>query len=136
LGEVDARNHFFQSSQGSDLSGLDGVRMVDPSTSRTLRIYPLETIQRWEVNEPSVFTFWAKSAVDFEQCTIRLQSSTHTINAILDTITAACVQVCVSQLGFAFNIVMESLLLLQKLVYDSLSKSVTYHGMSFRCLHI
>jgi hypothetical protein len=22
------------------------------------------------------------------------------------------------------------------LVYDSLSKSVTYHGMSFRCLHI
>lgn len=74
--------------------GLDGVRMVDPSTSRTLRIYPLETIERWEVNEPSVFTFWAKSAVDFEQCTIRLQSSTHTINAILDTITAACVQLC------------------------------------------
>ncbi|CAM6068761.1 unnamed protein product [Sphagnum tenellum] len=74
--------------------GLDGVRMVDPSTSRTLRIYPLETIERWEVNEPSVFTFWAKSAVDFEQCTIQLQSSTHTINAILDTITAACVQLC------------------------------------------
>jgi hypothetical protein len=84
-----------------------------------------------QVNEPSVFTFWAKSAVDFEQCTIRLQSSTHTINAILDTITAACVQVFVSQLGFAFNIVMESLLLLQKLVYESLSKSVTYHGMSY-----
>ncbi len=84
-----------------------------------------------QVNEPSVFTFWAKSAVDFEQCTIQLQSSTHTINAILDTITAACVQVCVSQLGFAFNIVMESLLLLQKLVYESLSKSVTYHGMSY-----
>lgn len=29
--------------------GLDGVRMVDPATSRTLRIYPLETITRWEV---------------------------------------------------------------------------------------
>jgi hypothetical protein len=30
--------------------GLDGVRMLDPSTSRTLRIYPLETIARWEVS--------------------------------------------------------------------------------------
>jgi hypothetical protein len=39
-----------------------------------------------------VFTFWAKSAVDIEQRTIRLKSSTYTTNAILDTITAACVQ--------------------------------------------
>ena len=29
--------------------GLDGVRMLDPSTSKSLRIYPLETITRWEV---------------------------------------------------------------------------------------
>ncbi|CAM6041108.1 unnamed protein product [Sphagnum compactum] len=72
--------------------GLDGVKMLDPSTSRTLRIYPLETIARWEVTEPSVFTFWAKSAVDIELRTIRLKSSTYTTNAILDTITAACVQ--------------------------------------------
>jgi ribosomal protein S27E len=39
-----------------------------------------------------VFTFWAKSAVDIELRTIRLKSSTYTTNAILDTITAACVQ--------------------------------------------
>ncbi|OAE35458.1 hypothetical protein AXG93_2587s1740 [Marchantia polymorpha subsp. ruderalis] len=31
--------------------GLDGVRMVDPSTNRTLRIYPLVTITRWERHE-------------------------------------------------------------------------------------
>ncbi len=37
--------------------GLDGVRMVDPSTSRTLRIYPLETIERWEVGKRVVFWF-------------------------------------------------------------------------------
>ncbi|KAH8940071.1 hypothetical protein BDL97_15G069300 [Sphagnum fallax] len=72
--------------------GLDGVRMLDLSMSLTLRIYPLETIERWEVTEPSVFTFWAKSAVDVEQRTIRLKSSSHTTSAILDTITAACVQ--------------------------------------------
>jgi len=117
--------------------GLDGVRMLDPSTSRTLRIYPLETITRWEVTcflisqldlicvciitraaqrhqslectivcrwadvlrlekqvyEPAIFTFWAKSAVDVEQRCIRLQSSSYTTGVILDTITAACVQV-------------------------------------------
>jgi hypothetical protein len=74
--------------------GLDGVRMLDPSTSRTLRIYPLETITRWEVYEPAIFTFWAKSAVDVEQRCIRLQSSSYTTSQILDTITAACVQLC------------------------------------------
>ncbi|CAM6082267.1 unnamed protein product [Calypogeia fissa] len=73
--------------------GLDGVRMVDPSTSRTLRIYPLDTITKWEVKEPSVFTFWAKSAVDVEQRMIQLKSSSYTTTAILDTLTAACVQV-------------------------------------------
>eukprot|EP00249_Psilotum_nudum_P019172 c27126_g2_i1 orf=261-2309(-) len=72
--------------------GLDGVRMVAPSTNKTVRIYPLETIKRWEVNEPSVFTFWAKSSVDVEPRKIRLQSSSYTTNAILDTLTAACVQ--------------------------------------------
>ncbi|MCO5610541.1 hypothetical protein L7F22_064780 [Adiantum nelumboides] len=72
--------------------GLDGVRMISPTTDKTVRIYPLETITRWEVNEPSVFTFWAKSAVDLEPRRIRLQSGSYTTNAILDTLTAACVQ--------------------------------------------
>lgn len=30
--------------------GLDGIRMLDPSTSRTLRIYPLDTITRCDVS--------------------------------------------------------------------------------------
>ncbi|KAH7427681.1 hypothetical protein KP509_10G054900 [Ceratopteris richardii] len=72
--------------------GLDGVRMISPSTGKTVRIYPLETITRWEVHEPSVFTFWAKSSVDIEPRRIRLKSGSYTTNAILDTLTAACVQ--------------------------------------------
>jgi len=40
--------------------GLDGLRMLDPSTNRTLRIYPLETITKWEINDPSVYTFSLK----------------------------------------------------------------------------
>ncbi|KAL2622434.1 hypothetical protein R1flu_002639 [Riccia fluitans] len=74
--------------------GLDGVRMVDPSSGRTLRIYPLDTITRWEVKEPSVFTFWAKSSVDIDQRMIQLQSSSYITTQILDTLTAACVQRC------------------------------------------
>jgi hypothetical protein len=41
-------------SCGGDVQiGLDGVRMLDPSTSVTLRIYTLETIERWEVRNLS-----------------------------------------------------------------------------------
>jgi rubrerythrin len=68
--------------------------MVDPTSNRTLRIYPLDTITKWEVKEPSVFTFWAKSAVDIDQRMIQLKSSSYTTTAILDTLTAACVQLC------------------------------------------
>ncbi|KAL9265544.1 FREE1-like protein [Drosera capensis] len=31
--------------------GLDGIRMIDPNTSRTLRIYPLEIVSRCEFKE-------------------------------------------------------------------------------------
>nr|DAD41674.1 TPA_asm: hypothetical protein HUJ06_015997 [Nelumbo nucifera] len=72
--------------------GLDGIRMLDPSTSRTLRIYPLETVTRWEVTDSSIFTFWSKSSVDIEPRRIRLQSNSYTTSTILDTVTAATVQ--------------------------------------------
>ncbi|KAK3423749.1 hypothetical protein EUGRSUZ_H00950 [Eucalyptus grandis] len=72
--------------------GLDGIRMLDPSTSRTLRIYPLETITRCEVTDSSIFSFWSKSSVDIEPRRIRLQSNRYTTNTLLDTVTAATVQ--------------------------------------------
>lgn len=73
--------------------GLDGIRMLEPSTSRTLRIYPLETITRCEVTDSSTFAFWSKSSVDIEPRRIRLQSNSYTTNTILDTVTAATVQI-------------------------------------------
>nr|XP_004291340.2 PREDICTED: formin-like protein 16 isoform X2 [Fragaria vesca subsp. vesca] len=72
--------------------GLDGIRMLDPATSRTLRIYPLETITRCEVTDSSTFAFWSKSTVDIEPRRIRLQSNSYTTNTLLDTVTAATVQ--------------------------------------------
>ncbi|XP_071703382.1 protein FREE1-like [Rutidosis leptorrhynchoides] len=73
--------------------GLDGIRMLDPSTSRTLRIYSLDTITRCEVYDSSTFAFWSKSSVDIEPRRIRLQSNSYTTNTLLDTVTAATIQV-------------------------------------------
>ncbi|KAH0759348.1 hypothetical protein KY290_022841 [Solanum tuberosum] len=74
------------------LIGLDGIRMLDPSTSRMLRIYPLDTVTRLEAADSSTFAFWSKSAVDIEPRRIRLQSNSYTTSSLLDTVTAAVVQ--------------------------------------------
>ncbi|KAF5747189.1 COPII coat assembly protein SEC16 isoform X1 [Tripterygium wilfordii] len=73
--------------------GLDGIRMLDPATNRTLRIYPLETITRCEVMDSSTLAFWSKSSVDIDPRRIRLQSNSYTTNTLLDIVTAATVQV-------------------------------------------
>ncbi|CAH2036750.1 unnamed protein product [Thlaspi arvense] len=72
--------------------GLDGLRMLDPSTSRTLRIYPLENITRCEKLDSSILAFWSKTPVDIEAKRIRLQSNSYTTNTLLDTVTAAMFQ--------------------------------------------
>ncbi|ESW08097.1 hypothetical protein PHAVU_009G018000 [Phaseolus vulgaris] len=72
--------------------GLDGIRMLDPNTSRTLRIYPLENITRCDRVDSSTFAFWSKSPVDIEPIRIRLQSNSYTTNTLLDTVTAATIQ--------------------------------------------
>ncbi|KAK9670644.1 hypothetical protein RND81_13G215100 [Saponaria officinalis] len=72
--------------------GLDGIHMLDPATSRTLRIYPFDAVIRWEVLDSYIFAFWAKMPVDVEPKRIRLKSSSYTTTTILDTVTAASVQ--------------------------------------------
>lgn len=72
---------------------LDGVRLFNADGKTMLRIYPLESITRWAVQQPTVFTFWAKTLVDVEQRAVKLSSNEGTTTAILDMLTAACVQV-------------------------------------------
>ncbi|WZY98343.1 hypothetical protein YC2023_070672 [Brassica napus] len=60
--------------------GLDGLCMLDPSTSRNLRIYPLENITR------------CVTPVDIDAKRIRLQSNSYTTNTLLDTVIAAMFQ--------------------------------------------
>ncbi|KAJ8550136.1 hypothetical protein K7X08_033843 [Anisodus acutangulus] len=73
--------------------GLDGIRILDPATSRTLRIYLLENVTRCEVLDSYIFAFWAKNLVDMEPRRIRLKSNSYTVNNILDTVTAASIQI-------------------------------------------
>ncbi|CAI9769150.1 unnamed protein product [Fraxinus pennsylvanica] len=47
-------------SSGTQI-GLDGIRMLDPATSRFLRIYPLDTITRCEAFDSSTFAFCCNS---------------------------------------------------------------------------
>lgn len=72
--------------------GLDGIRMLNPSTSRMLRIYPLDTVTKCDKVDQSTFAFWSKTPVDIEPRRIRLQSNSYTTDTILDTVTAATVQ--------------------------------------------
>ncbi|KAL8476532.1 hypothetical protein ACS0TY_029000 [Phlomoides rotata] len=72
--------------------GLDGIRFLDPATSRTLKIYPLDTVARWEVLDSYIFAFWAKTSVDPEPRRVRLKSNGYTTNNILDMVTAASIQ--------------------------------------------
>ncbi|CAN4083463.1 unnamed protein product [Withania somnifera] len=77
--------------------GLDGIRILDPATSRTQRIYSLENVTRWEVLDSYIFAFWAKTSVDIEAKRIRLKSNSYTTNNILDAVTAASIQAEVTQ---------------------------------------
>jgi hypothetical protein len=47
----------------------------------------------YQVLDSSIFAFWSKSSVDVEAKRIRLKSNSYTSNTILDTVTAATVQV-------------------------------------------
>ncbi|CAF2084441.1 unnamed protein product [Brassica napus] len=72
--------------------GLDGLCMLDPSTSRNLRIYPLENITRCVKLDSSILAFWSKTPVDIDAKRIRLQSNSYTTNTLLDTVIAAMFQ--------------------------------------------
>ena len=43
--------------------------------------------------DSSTLAFWSKSSVDIEPRRIRLQSNSYTTNTLLDTVTAATIQV-------------------------------------------
>jgi hypothetical protein len=72
--------------------GLNGIQIIDPGTSQRLKIYPFDTVTRWDVLDSHIFAFWAISSIDIEPRRIRLKSNSYSTNNILDTVTAAAIQ--------------------------------------------
>ena len=57
--------------------------------------------------DSSTLAVWSKSSVDFEPRRIRLQSNSYTTNTLLDIVTAATVQVGVSNCNLCIFIMMK-----------------------------
>ncbi|KAI3813634.1 hypothetical protein L1987_18363 [Smallanthus sonchifolius] len=72
--------------------GLDGIQILDPATSRTLKVYSLETVTKWEVLDSNIFDFWTKSSIDINARRVRLKSNSYTTTKILDMVAAASFQ--------------------------------------------
>nr|KAJ0205458.1 hypothetical protein LSAT_V11C500252370 [Lactuca sativa] len=72
--------------------GLDGIRMLDPATNRTLKLYFLESVTRWEVMDSNVFVFWTKTSIDVDERRVRLKSNSYTTTNILDMVAAASIR--------------------------------------------
>nr|KAJ0228261.1 hypothetical protein LSAT_V11C100044720 [Lactuca sativa] len=68
--------------------GLDGIQMLDPATNRTLKLYSLEFVTRWEVMDLNVFVFWTKTSIDVDERRVRLKSNSYTTTNILDMVAA------------------------------------------------
>ncbi|XP_076910097.1 protein FREE1-like [Bidens hawaiensis] len=72
--------------------GLDGIQLLDPATSRTLKVYALDTVTKWEVLDSSIFAFWTKSSIDMNARCVSLKSNSYTTTKILDMVAAASFQ--------------------------------------------
>ena len=69
---------------------MDGLAILDPS-GRPRRKFPLSHIARWAARGATL-TLYTRTPVDVEEVTLTLASDEHTVRAVLDTLTCACMQ--------------------------------------------
>ena len=72
--------------------GMDGLKLVDTHNGSCLETFPLNVISRWAVRDKDTFLFW--SSGDGKQRQVELRGASKDVSDILDTITAACMQLC------------------------------------------
>lgn len=75
---------------------MDGLFLMTPDASRTLRKFPLSHIARWAI-PPSAggaaLILYTRTPVDVEEVTLTLSGSPSVIRAVLDTLTCCCMQI-------------------------------------------
>lgn len=99
MGEFNATSKFRVSLVQSDGStervsvaiGLDGLKISDANTGRTMRSYELSHISRWQ-SRGSSLVLYTRTPVDLEERSVTLQGDEHTIRNCLDTLTCSCMQ--------------------------------------------
>ena len=72
--------------------GLEGMCLYNSGGDRCIRAYPLESIARWAVQGATRFVFWVKQEGSAGQAEVCLEAKADTVQEILDTLMAACMQ--------------------------------------------
>lgn len=66
---------------------LDGLKILTPDQKRTLRVYGLKNITRWELRGSSLILY-TKTSVDVEERQVTLNGEHKTCQLLLDTLTS------------------------------------------------
>jgi len=66
---------------------LDGLKILTPDQRRTLRVYSLKNITRWELRDTSLILY-TKTNVDVEERQVTLNGDHKTCQLLLDTLTS------------------------------------------------
>ena len=72
--------------------GMDGLRVFDGSGQRCLHVYPLESIMKWSTPGATQLLCRVKTAGGSE-VEVKLEARADTVQEMLDSLTAACMQV-------------------------------------------
>lgn len=79
------------SEQASVQIGLEGLKVMDPSSGRTMKSFDLGHISRWQSRGNSLILY-TRTPVDVEERQLTLQGDEHTVRSALDTLTCSCMQ--------------------------------------------
>lgn len=71
--------------------GLDGLKILDANSGRSIRSYELGHISRWQ-SRGSSLVLYTRTPVDVEERQLTLQGDDNTIRNTLDTLTCSCMQ--------------------------------------------
>ena len=72
--------------------GMDGLKVFDGSGQRCLHVYPLESIMKWSTPGATQLLCRVKSSGGSE-VEVKLEARADTVQEMLDSLTAACMQV-------------------------------------------
>ena len=72
--------------------GMDGLKVFDGSGQRCLHVYPLDTIMKWSTPGATQLLCRVKSSGGSE-VEVKLEARADTVQEMLDSLTAACMQV-------------------------------------------